>query len=76
MFWLLSMKSKNINIVNNHLSHYAKKEAQNYRFKEINGISINQPIDKFNHFWDATRYAHMAWNNETLSDNDIEVEDD
>lgn len=62
MFHLLEMKKKKINIVKNNLVNYAKKEAQNYRFKEINGIQINQPIDKFNHFWDATRYAHMAWN--------------
>ena len=65
MFYLLSMKSKNINIVKNKLTHCAKKEAENYKFKEINGIQINQPIDKFNHFWDATRYGHMAWNNTT-----------
>ena len=40
----------------------SKKEAQNYRMKEINGIPINQPIDKFNHIWDGARYAHMAEN--------------
>lgn len=62
MYWLLSMKKKRINIVNNHLAKYAKIEAENYRFKEVAGILINQPIDKFNHFWDMTRYGHMAWN--------------
>lgn len=64
MFWLLSMKNKRINIVNNELVQHAKKEQQNYKFKEIQGILINQPIDNFNHFWDATRYGHMAWNSE------------
>ena len=63
MFWILSMKKKKIHIVKNHLYKYAKKEAENYRFREINGISINQPIDKHNHFWDATRYCHMSYNN-------------
>jgi len=62
LYWLLSMKKKRINIVNNHLVHHAKKEAENYRFKEVAGILINQPIDKFNHFWDMSRYGHMSWN--------------
>lgn len=57
-----TMKKKRINIVQNHLVDFARKEAENYKFREINGIAINQPIDKWNHFWDATRYAHMAWN--------------
>jgi len=65
MFWLLSMKNKRINIVKNQFYPQAKKEQQNYIFKEINGIAINQPVDKFNHFWDAARYAHMAYNQET-----------
>jgi phage terminase large subunit len=62
MFWLLSMKKKRIHIVKNHLYHHAKKEQENYRMKEINGIMINQPIDKFNHMWDFARYGHMAFN--------------
>jgi PBSX family phage terminase large subunit len=64
MFWLLSMKNKKIHIVSKKgdISHFAKKEQQNYRLKEINGIAINQPIDDWNHFWDATRYAHMSHN--------------
>ena len=63
MYWLGSMKNKKINIVNNDLAYYAKIEAENYKLREINGIAINQPIDKFNHFWDAARYRHMAFNN-------------
>jgi phage terminase large subunit len=62
MFWLLRMKHKRINIVKNHLWSYARKEQENYRLKIINGIAINQPIDEFNHFWDASRYAFMAAN--------------
>ena len=57
--WLLSMKQKKIHIIKNNLYKYAKAEQENYRFKSINGIEINQPIDKFNHFFDAARYAHM-----------------
>ncbi|MCC3214959.1 hypothetical protein LIV57_06715 [Chryseobacterium sp. X308] len=62
MYWLLSMKGKRINVVKNHLYKHVREEAQNYRLMEINGVKVNQPIDKFNHFWDAVRYGHMAWN--------------
>lgn len=62
MFWLNSMRAKRINIVNNELAQYAKNEQLQYKFKEIHGIQINQPIDSYNHFWDAGRYAHMAAN--------------
>lgn len=63
LFWLNSMKAKKIHIVKNHLYLQVKKEKENYRMKEINGIAINQPIDKWNHFWDSARYGHMAYNN-------------
>ncbi len=56
------MKGKTINIIINHLVHFARKEQENYRMKVINGIAINQPEDKFNHFWDMVRYGHMALN--------------
>ena len=62
MFWLTSMKKKKIHIIKNHLVKFAKIEAENYKMKEINGISINQPVDNFNHFWDSARYRHMALN--------------
>jgi len=62
MYWLLSMKGKTINIINNQLVHFARKEQENYRMKVINGIAINQPEDKFNHFWDMARYGFMALN--------------
>lgn len=70
MYWLLSMKKKKIHIVKNHLWTHAKKERENYKFKEVNGILINMPIDKFNHFWDAARYGHISHN----SGLDIETE--
>jgi len=36
----------------------AVKEKNNYKWKEnSSGESTNVPIDNFNHFWDATRYA-------------------
>ena len=62
MYWLMKMKEKRINIIVNELTHFAKKEQENYRLKEVNGISINQPIDNFNHFWDSARYGFMSLN--------------
>lgn len=67
MYWIGSMKGstkepKRIHIVKNKLVAHAKREAENYVFKEVNGIKINQPDDKFNHFWDGLRYSHMAHN--------------
>ena len=62
MFWILEMKKFKIHIIKNNLYKFVKKEAENYIFKEINGIKINQPKDDFNHFWDASRYAFMAYN--------------
>jgi phage terminase large subunit len=62
MYWINSMKAKRIHIVKNQFYSQAKKEKENYRMKEINGIAINQPNDSHNHFWDGGRYGHMAWN--------------
>ena len=67
MFWLNKMKEKRINIIVNELSHFAQKEQENYTLKKVNGIAINQPIDAFNHFWDASRYAYIAANPITRS---------
>lgn len=67
MFWLLSMKNKQIYIVKNNLIEQARIEQENYIWKTINDIAINQPIDKFNHMWDSARYRHMAYNDEPNS---------
>lgn len=64
-YWVSSMKNKKrINIVKDKAGLWkkAKLEAENYIWMEIQGIQINQPIDKYNHFWDSTRYCHMVWN--------------
>lgn len=37
-----------------------RKEQENYKYKEIQGIKLNEPIDKFNHLWDATRYGVLS----------------
>lgn len=63
VYWIEEMKKKKICIVGNHLVSFAKKEQENYSWKEVNGITINQPIDKYNHFWDAARYGYMSLQN-------------
>jgi phage terminase large subunit len=50
------MKRYKIHIVR---SDEARKEQENYCWKEINGIMLNEPEDKFNHLWDSWRYAVM-----------------
>lgn len=62
MYWLGSMKKKKIHCVKNHLYKQVQKEKENYKLKEVNGIMINQPIDKYNHIWDAVRYGHISHN--------------
>lgn len=69
VFHILSMKKKRINIVKNGLTKHAKKERENYRWKQVRTSggeesTINVPIDKYNHFWDFVRYCHMMWNEE------------
>lgn len=60
MYWLGEMRTCNIVAFKNNLCTLAVKELENYRMQEINGISINKPIDKDNHFIDALRYAFMS----------------
>lgn len=67
LFWLLSMKKKKIHVVRNSLWKQVNKERENYKFKEVNGILINQPIDKWNHFWDMARYGHISHNQKKRS---------
>ena len=34
-----------------------QKEAQQYKWKQKDGVSLNEPLDLFNHAWDACRYS-------------------
>lgn len=60
MYWLSEMKGYKIHIVKNRLWKFMKREQENYKFKEVNGILINQPIDGWDHGFSAGRYAHMS----------------
>lgn len=64
-YWVTSMRRKKIHVIKNRLYNEFKKEQENYKWKEINGISLNIPEDAYNHFWDSARYGHMAYNTET-----------
>jgi hypothetical protein len=56
--WRIGMLKKHkIHLVRNV---NVKREQENYKWREINGICINEPIDKFNHFWDATGYGYIG----------------
>ena len=70
--WLNKMQDKRINIINNHLVQHAKRCQQNYSYKVVNGIKLNQPDGekrvtvngksyKFNDFWDGARYGFMSF---------------
>lgn len=62
MFWLLSLRKKKIHFVTNEFKKAIVKEKENYKFKEVHGILINQPEDAYNHIFDMVRYGHMSHN--------------
>ena len=64
MFWIGKVKEKKLHCVKDKagLWRKVKKERENYIFKEINGKSINKPIDGYDHALTAMRYGHMTWN--------------
>lgn len=67
-YWLMKMNKKRINFIKNDLDKHAKIETENYKQKVVDGRPLNQPIDKWNHIWDSSRYRFMAFND------DLEVE--
>lgn len=62
MYWLNTLRQCEINVVVNELTPHVRKEIENYKFKEIQGILINQPVDRWNHWADTLRYTYMAYN--------------
>ena len=62
MYWLNLLRQYEINVVVNELTPHVRKEIENYIFKEIQGILINQPVDRWNHWADTLRYTYMAYN--------------
>jgi len=37
-----------------------RREQGNYKYREIHGIKLDEPVDDFNHLWDAARYAALS----------------
>lgn len=56
VYWLSKMHEYTMHIV---ASDHFKTEIQNYRWRTINGIQVSQPMDKWNHLIDASRYGVM-----------------
>jgi len=57
MYGISLMKNYKIHIVD---CPEFKHEQANYTFREVQGIRLDEPIDDFNHLWDAARYACLA----------------
>ena len=53
------LRSKRLNITRDSI--YLRKELSSYKYKvdKINGKSLNEPIDSFNHLIDALRYVAL-----------------
>ena len=37
-----------------------RKEQSNYRWREVRGIKLDEPLDENNHLWDSARYAAIS----------------
>jgi PBSX family phage terminase large subunit len=57
VYWINKLKEYRIHIVR---TTNFKKEQEHYRWRTVNGIKVNQPIDRYNHLWDALRYNIMG----------------
>lgn len=60
MYWLGKAKKYTINVVKNKLSKFALNELESYKMMEIQGISINKPEDKNDHYCDSFLYCFMS----------------
>ncbi len=54
-----------LGIMKNYKTHLVdcpewRKEQTGYKYRVVNGIKTGQPLDAFNHCWDAARYLAMA----------------
>jgi PBSX family phage terminase large subunit len=56
--WRIGLLKKHKLCLVNDLN--VKREQENYKWREINGISINEPLDKYNHFWDSLGYGYLG----------------
>jgi phage terminase large subunit len=62
-YWLGKMKERRINIVRSGvqaLDLVITKEFENYHWREVGGILVNEPAQSADHLIDAARYAYMG----------------
>jgi phage terminase large subunit len=52
--WIRKLKEFRLNIV---ATKNFKKEQQQWRWRTVNGMKINDPIDKYDHLWSAVFYG-------------------
>ncbi len=58
---IMLLKSNKIHVVK---SLNFQKEANNYKWREVGGIVLNEPVKGYDHAWDAARYGYtMKWTN-------------
>jgi len=57
VYWIGKVKEYKLHIV---ITKNSKTEIENYRWRSINGIQVNKPIDKWNHICDSFRYYLMG----------------
>ena len=63
-YWINKAKEYKLNIVCSpkrpEMAIHVKREFENFMWRTINGIQVNQPIDKFDHFISAMLYGMMG----------------
>jgi len=55
-FGIALLKRYSLHIVD---CHHWRKEQSLYKWREVNGIRLDEPVDEHNHLWDAARYAAL-----------------
>lgn len=63
-YWIGKAKEYKLNIVCSpkrpEISRHVKREFENFMWRTINGIQVNQPVDKWDHFISAMLYGMMG----------------
>lgn len=63
-YWINKAKEYKIHVVNSTerptLSKSAQREMENWSWRQINGVFVNQPQDKWDHFISSWLYAMMG----------------
>lgn len=63
IYWINQLKSFKIHIVGQNDTDF-RREQENYKWRLIGGKPVDEPVDAYNHLWDASRYALMIYKNQ------------